>query len=170
MSAEIYAIADLHFGHKNMAIKRGFASVEEHDQHIIEKWNSVVKKHDTVWILGDIAMEKKQYYSLLDSMKGFKKVVLGNHDLPQHVPELLKHVNSVCGMFTKFNGIILSHAPIHPDELRGNVNVHGHVHEKSIYRDIHFSNGDVEYQLDKRYVNVYCDAINFTPVNLKELI
>ena len=39
-------IADPHFGHKNMAIKRGFKDEFEHDEHIIAKWNSVFKKKD----------------------------------------------------------------------------------------------------------------------------
>ena len=42
--ARVFFIADLHLGHTNMALKRGFATVEEHDEHIIEKWNSVVHK------------------------------------------------------------------------------------------------------------------------------
>ena len=53
-----FIISDLHFGHRNMAFHRGFQSVEEHDQHIIDCWNNVVTKGDTVWILGDISMEK----------------------------------------------------------------------------------------------------------------
>ncbi len=36
-------IADLHLGHQNMATRRGFSTVEEHDEHVIAKWNSVVK-------------------------------------------------------------------------------------------------------------------------------
>jgi calcineurin-like phosphoesterase family protein len=35
-------IADLHLSHENMAKRRGFSTIEEHDEHIIEKWNSVV--------------------------------------------------------------------------------------------------------------------------------
>jgi len=37
-------IADLHLGHINMAKHRGFSSVEEHDEHIVKSWNSVVEK------------------------------------------------------------------------------------------------------------------------------
>lgn len=93
--AEIFVISDLHLSHKNMAIKRGFKDEIEHDKFIIEKWNKVVSKKDTVWILGDITMEKATPYPLLDKLNGYKKVVLGNHDQPQHVPELLKYVNSL---------------------------------------------------------------------------
>mgnify|MGYP002477993094 CR=1 FL=1 len=57
-------IADLHLGHTNMAIKRGFLTVEEHDEYIITQWNSVVNKRDVTYILGDITMEKKSFISI----------------------------------------------------------------------------------------------------------
>ena len=31
-----YFISDLHLGHVNMSIKRGFASIELHDNHIMQ--------------------------------------------------------------------------------------------------------------------------------------
>ena len=45
--------ADLHFGHKNILAydNREFASTEEHDEFLIEQWNSVVGIDDEVWIL-----------------------------------------------------------------------------------------------------------------------
>jgi calcineurin-like phosphoesterase family protein len=73
-------IADLHLSHENMAKRRGFSTIEEHDEHIIEKWNSVVHKRDITYILGDITMEKSAPYHLLDRLNGQKYVVLGNHD------------------------------------------------------------------------------------------
>ena len=133
-----------------MAIKRGFKDEIEHDNHIIDNWNNVVSKNDTVWILGDITMEKSSPYHLLGKLKGFKKVVLGNHDQPQHVPELLKYVNSVCGMIS-YKGFILSHCPIHESEInRFYKNIHGHVHENSLD--------------DDRYMNVSCEVVNYTPI------
>lgn len=150
---QIRIISDLHFGHTNMALKRGFLSVEEHDEYIIKMWNSVVKKKDTVIICGDITMEKANY-QILDRLNGFKKIVLGNHDQPQHVPELLKHVNSVCGVM-KFKGFWISHIPIHPTELRGLKNIHGHCHENSL--------------VDDRYINVSWEILGGVPVLLDSL-
>ena len=151
----ILIIADLHFRHKNMAIKRGFKDELEHDEFIISQWNKVVLKKDTVWILGDITMEKSSHYHLLSRLNGYKKAVLGNHDQPHHVPELLKYVNSVCGM-TKLKGFILTHAPIHDSELgRFGKNIHGHVHENSLD--------------DDRYINVSCENINYTPILIDSL-
>jgi len=151
----IRIISDPHFGHRNMAIKRGFKDEIEHDNFIIEQWNKAVSKKDTVWILGDITMEKSTPYPLLDKLNGYKKVVLGNHDKPQHVKELLKYVNSVCGMI-KYQGYILTHYPIHEVEIRTfTKNIHGHVHENSLD--------------DNRYINVSCEAIGYAPVLFSEL-
>lgn len=154
-------IADLHLGHTNMALHRGFSSVEEHDEHIIAKWNSVVTKRDLTYILGDVTMEKSTPYPLLDRMNGRKKVVLGNHDLPKHVPDLLQHVEQV-GALMRYKGIWMSHCPIHPMELDYRVQriIHGHIHEKVV-----LLNGSP----DPRYICVSCEQVDYTPKTLQEL-
>jgi calcineurin-like phosphoesterase family protein len=158
-------IADLHFGHGNMAIKRGFTTVEEHDEYIITKWNSVVNKRDITYILGDITMEKSSPYHLLDRLNGTKKVILGNHDKPSHVPELLKHVNSVGGM-VQYKGVVLTHCPIHPSELeyRFPFNVHGHIHDKQVMKM-----EDGFEVIDERYICVSCERNGFLPKTLEDL-
>jgi calcineurin-like phosphoesterase family protein len=144
-----------------MAIRRGFQDELEMNNHIISQWNSVVSKKDVTWILGDITMEKSNY-EILDKLNGIKKIVLGNHDEPQHIPELLKYVNSVCGMFKykhkELGQVFLTHCPIHSSELNHRVsyNIHGHVHENSLD--------------DIRYINVSCEAIDYKPKLLTELI
>lgn len=77
-------------------------------------------------------------------------------DQPQHIPELLKYVNSVCGMI-KYKDCVLTHCPIHESEIsRFNKNIHGHVHEESLP--------------DGRYINVSCEVVDYTPKLLEELI
>lgn len=155
-----FVIADLHFGHKNMAIHRGFKSLIDHDEHIINSWNSVVLKKDTVWILGDVSMEKSSEYHKLSRLNGYKKVVLGNHDMckTSHNFEILKFVNAICGAVTnKSKGYVMTHIPIHESELeRFRLNIHGHVHRNSIP--------------DDRYVNVSCENVNYTPILLQDLL
>ena len=144
-----------------MAIKRGFKDEIEMNEHIVQEWNKVVSKKDVTYILGDITMEKNNY-EILNKLNGIKKVILGNHDEPQHVPELLKYVNNVCALkylkHKKYGNIILSHAPIHPQELeyRFNINIHGHVHENTLE--------------DKRYINVCAEVIDYKPKLLSELL
>ena len=151
--SKLYLISDLHLGHENIAKKRGFNSSDEHDEYIITQWNKIVKKRDIVCIPGDITMEKSEHYHKLDRLNGLKKVILGNHDKPSHVLALLKHVNSVCGIL-KYKGFWISHAPIHPTELRGLKNIHGHVHDGSSRK----------LKRDKRYINVCAEVLNYKPI------
>lgn len=154
--------SDPHFGHDNMAVKRGFSNADEMNEHIISEWNKIVGKRDVTYILGDITMEKSKFYPLLNRLNGLKKVILGNHDKPQHIPELLKYVNSVCAMVKykdKVTGktAFLIHCPIHPNELdyRVSYNIHGHVHENNID--------------DERYLNVSAEALDYSPRTFEEL-
>ena len=158
-------IADLHLSHTNMATRRGFSLVEEHDEHIIEKWNSVVSKRDITYILGDVTMEKSAPYHLLDRLNGLKHVVMGNHDRRQDVKKLLEHVESVAGMVS-YKGVILTHCPIHPMELdyRYSKNIHGHIHDKQVMKML-----DGWEEIDERYFCVSCERIDFTPKSLEEL-
>lgn len=150
-------ISDLHLGHRNMAIRRGFKDEDEHDEYIIKKWNSVVNKKDVTYVLGDFTMERDDYEKL-NQLKGIKKALLGNHDKPQHVSSLLKYVNNVSGIVYYKKKYILTHCPVHTDELkyRATYNIHGHVHENTIP--------------DARYINVSAEVIDYTPKLLKELI
>jgi calcineurin-like phosphoesterase family protein len=163
--ARVFFIADLHLSHTNMALKRGFATVEEHDEHIIAKWNSVVSKRDVTYILGDVTMEKSAPYHLLDRLNGTKHVVLGNHDRRQDVKKLLEHVDSVAGMI-QYKGIMLTHCPIHPMELdyRFKHNIHGHIHDKIVMKML-----DGWEEVDERYICVSCERVDYTPKTLEEL-
>jgi calcineurin-like phosphoesterase family protein len=159
-------IADLHLGHEAIAKWRGFETSNEHDEHLIEKWNSVVKKRDITYILGDITNEKNKYYSLLDRLYGRKIAILGNHDLPKHSKQLLNHVDYIGGIM-KYKGIFLSHCPVHSMELdyRISRNIHGHLHEKSIM----IMNENGELIKDKRYHCVSVEQVDFKPVSLLDL-
>ena len=156
--SKIYCIADLHLGHNNMAIKRGFKTIEEHDSHIISNWNKTCTKRDVIWILGDITMEKNNY-SILDQLNGLKKVVLGNHDQGKHVRALLEHVNLVCGSH-EMKKCILTHIPIHESQLetrfKTGINMHGHLHH--------------ECDLGPKYFNVNCEFHGLKPILVDNLI
>lgn len=168
--AQVRFIADLHFGHINMANKRGFATVEEHDEYIITQWNSVVHKRDITYILGDVTMESAKSYPLLDRLNGMKKIVLGNHDRPSDIPELLKYVQSIAGMI-RYKGIWLSHSPIHPMELEHRVGriIHGHIHENLVERWVTFLGFNLFKRIDRRYHCVSCEHVGYTPKTLIEL-
>ena len=69
-----YYISDLHFYHHNLLDKmdnRGFSSVEEMNEYIIEQWNKKVRKNDEVVILGDLSYGNGiQTNEILNRLKG----------------------------------------------------------------------------------------------------
>lgn len=150
-------IGDLHIGHKNIANfsgaeRGGITNVDEHDAWIVEQWNSVCLKNDLVWVLGDVCMDKSRL-PLLKKMKGNKHLILGNHD--EFALDVYKpYFNKIHG-FVRYKGMWLSHAPVHPQELRGKVNVHGHTHKILVP--------------DERYICVSVEQVNGKPISLEEL-
>ena len=69
-----YYIADCHFFHKKLNDKmdcRGFASVEEMNTYMLEKWNDKVRSEDEVVILGDLSLGKaEETIELLNRLQG----------------------------------------------------------------------------------------------------
>jgi calcineurin-like phosphoesterase family protein len=78
-----------------------------------------------VYVLGD-ACFTLETIDTFSHLPGRKVLVRGNHDLLD-TQVYLKYFDGVYGLL-KYKEFWLSHAPIHPDELRGKVNLHGHVH------------------------------------------
>lgn len=151
-----FFISDLHFGHKKIHVfeghNRGNAqSLEEAEEWLIAQWNSVVTKRDNVYVLGDAAFNKEGLKKI-KRLKGNKVLLMGNHDLSIH--SCLEVFGSTISFCKKF-GYWLSHPPIHPDELRGRRNIHGHVHSKSLP--------------DDRYINVCVEALGGRPISLDEI-
>lgn len=76
--------ADLHLGHKLVAEMRGFDSWQEHDNFIMGRLKSAVRKQDTLWILGDYSTSMHAYArNYLSEIPCRKILVPGNHD-PEH--------------------------------------------------------------------------------------
>jgi calcineurin-like phosphoesterase family protein len=103
--ANVFYTSDLHIGHRLVAGKRGFwdednvaagdwealahaeEDVEAHDDAIAANWDRVVKPQDTVYVLGDVAMNFNQHvYEWIKARPGHKHLIAGNHDAvhPQH--------------------------------------------------------------------------------------
>lgn len=145
--SRVYVIADTHFGHKNaIRFRPQFQNIEEHDAFIIQNWNSVITKKDTVWVLGDFAFTHDQEFvdGVREKLNGYIKFIQGNHDLV--IPKNVR----LYPPLVSYKGVWLSHAPIHPDELRGKINYHGHTHSYRIN--------------DERYRSFSCEQTNFKPV------
>ena len=75
--------ADLHLGHANIIdyCGRPFADAESMNEALIERWNAQVHPHDTVWVLGDVALGRiVDTLALVSALKGHKRLLAGNHD------------------------------------------------------------------------------------------
>jgi calcineurin-like phosphoesterase family protein len=154
MSNKVYVIADTHFGHKRViefeSAFRPFSTIEEHDEFLIDAWNSTVNKKDTVWHLGDVLFGRHSF-AILPRLNGIKRLVLGNHD---HYPIqlYLEHFGKVFGA-AQVHKCVLTHVPVHPNQLyRFTKNIHGHMHSKRVD--------------DPRYVCVSVEQTNLRPVLL----
>ena len=160
----VYMWSDLHLGHDNQIRWRtSFSSGEEVSNLIITNYKATVKKRDICWFLGDIILcNKDRWLEELKKLPGDKRLLLGNHDLKEKGHNNRPTISELSLVFSEIHGIVkykkawLSHAPIHPDELRGKISVHGHTHYHCID--------------DPRYVNVCVEQTGYKPVAYQEII
>jgi calcineurin-like phosphoesterase family protein len=147
--SRVFAIADLHLGHKLVAGLRGFATPDAHDAELVRRWNETVTKRDVVYVLGDVFRTH-----MLPHMHGIKKLAMGNHD--RGPVALYAPLFSKVQACFEFDGCLLSHIPVHPNQFgRYRKNVHGHMHAHRIE--------------DPRYVCVSVEQVDMRPVLLREL-
>ena len=173
-----FVISDTHFGHRNIIkfkdsegrIVRKFDTIEEHDEHIIERWNSVVGEFDRVYHLGDVVINRKAL-ATLERLNGKKVLIKGNHDIFK-LKDYVKHFDDIRAYkVMPKEGIILSHIPIHPACLaRWKVNIHGHLHQNNIKENIFIEGIGYEEVDDTKYRCVSVEHINYTPMDLQILI
>ncbi|WP_373088757.1 metallophosphoesterase [Zhongshania sp.] len=150
--SKVWFCSDLHLGHGN-AIKwrTQFETPEDHDSYMFGNIATMLGKRDSLYVLGDAAINDVGLALLAQLPPCAKKVlVIGNHDTERglKIRDFLEVFDDVQG-FMKYKKCWLSHAPIHPAELRDKPNIHGHVHDGTLP--------------DKRYFNV-------CPENLDKLV
>ena len=158
--SRVFMISDLHLGHSGI-LKwarnyREGANVDEMNQWLMDQWNSVVKKRDIVWVLGDVAWNEESL-QLMYGMNGQLRLILGNHDtLP---PESYSRVFDKVVAYQSYKGFWLSHMPIHEHDMlntRVKGNIHGHLHQ-----------GKID---DPRYVNVSVEHSKGVPRLFSEIL
>lgn len=167
---EIYFTSDHHFGHKNILIyekeARPFQTLEEMHEHLIDRWNSVVRDCDTIYHLGDFCFGRG-YIKIAERLRGKKRLVLGNHDTYPS-GDYLQYFDKLYGC--KFwERCVLSHMPVHPNGLgsRWLLNLHGHLHSKIVMMPV-FNKGtlqSISTVPDHNYFNVSVERHNLTPVS-----
>lgn len=177
----IWYTADSHFGHDNIIkhCNRPFSSVEEMDEALIEKWNSVVGKNDMVYHLGDVGLGTDTHtLHCVSRLKGHKRLIYGNHDSvhPRHRKssgrqrtwlQFFESINAFDMHKIAGREVMLSHFPYAGDHTEtdrmmqyrlpfdGRFLIHGHVHEK--------------WLLQAAQLNVGVDVHDFLPVPLEKV-
>jgi calcineurin-like phosphoesterase family protein len=166
-----FVISDLHLGHLNI-VKfcdkdgnriRPFESIEKHDETILTNWNNVVTPEDTVYVLGDVVINKNSL-GKMNAFHGRKILVKGNHDIFD-LRHYMPYFDDIRACIVR-NNMIFSHIPVHDSQLeRWAVNVHGHLHQNLVTKIV-----KGRAVRDNRYLNVCCEHTNFTPVLLDKII
>ena len=155
----VWVTADLHFGHEAILnhCNRPFQNVEEMDEFLIERWNSLISKQEHVYIVGDFAF--KDHAKYLNALNGRKHLIVGSHDAMNH--ECLSRFISVSTLKqikyqNKF--FVLSHCPLRTwnDCQRGNVHLFGHCHGRTKTYNLSFDIG--------------VDTNNYLPYNMEEVM
>lgn len=156
-----FFISDLHLGHKNIIqyTRPQFKDLDEMTEHIIQKWNAVVKPTDRVYIVGDVVWRKSEL-PLLNQFNGKKVLYKGNHDSIAKASEYLEYFEDIRGCEFKwipgFGKVLIQHIPAHPGQFeRARAQIHGHTHTYCLE--------------DTRFFNVSCEVIDFTPIHLEEI-
>jgi calcineurin-like phosphoesterase family protein len=169
---DVFFTSDTHFGHTNILkyAERPFASIEEHDEALIEAWNEVVTESGAhVYHLGDFVFGKpRRIEEILPRLNGQIHLILGNHD--KHLRkgktrDLFASVSdykSIRVKTTPAGGeqrIVLMHYPIESWDKRhyGSWHLHGHCH------------GTLPSAEHQRRVDVGVDVWNYRPVTFEQL-
>ena len=141
--AVTWFVSDTHFGHRNilsdrMHRPRPFASIEEHDERLISRWNDRVRDDDIVYHLGDFAFGggHARARAIFDRLRGRKNLIIGNHETqgmrllwaspPVHAATI--HVQDA-GM-PRAQAVYVAHCAhrVWPGMHRGTLHLYGHSH------------------------------------------
>lgn len=174
---EIFITSDLHLMHSKPFLyePRGFTSIEEMNEAIVERWNEVVKPNDIIYNLGDFAMnDVDAAISYIQRLNGHIIWIAGNHDSKAKIDKILGACWQQDLSYAGYADVLKVHKFIfylsHYPTLTGNMddtglrhrvwNLHGHTHSKERWDII---------TMPFSY-NVCLDAHSCYPVNIEEVI
>lgn len=161
----IFIVSDTHFGHSNILkftdsesgnlIRPGFSCVEDMNEAMVDRWNSVVRDQDIIYHLGDVYFGDG--HKVLKRLRGRKRLILGNHDngKASYLQCAFEKV-LMWRMFPEFN-CVLTHVPIHESGMyKVQYNLHGHIHQNKSPTD--------------RHINCSVEVQDYTPKSIEELV
>ena len=155
----VWFTADHHFGHARIIELAGrpFSSVEEMDEEMIRRWNTVVARGDLVYYLGDFALGPHDFY--LERLNGQKRLLRGNHDHSNRVKKATgwSTIDALLSVKVEGQRITLCHYAMRtwPASHHGALHFYGHSH------------GNLPG--DSQSLDVGVDCWDFAPVGLDEI-
>jgi calcineurin-like phosphoesterase family protein len=166
MKQNVFLISDTHFSHNNIITyeNRPFKDIDEMDEYMIHKWNSVVSTNDIVFHLGDVCIcGATRAEFLLKRLNGRKLLIDGNHDHFSRTKWRSLGFEPYTRYFYK--DYLLTHIPVDETPLRVAVdskflkgNIHGHTHSQNQH-------------LNKDYYTCCCvELIDYTPILFESLL
>ena len=142
----VFFTSDTHFGHAAVIkhCKRPFASAEEMDDALIEKWNATIKPEDTVYHLGDFSLRAtRPLDDYRRALHGTIHLIAGNHDAPltENVTRQFASVSSISEIWLKDIRIFLCHYPLREWNgcWSGAWHLFGHLHGRLDHEPLGYS-------------------------------
>ena len=138
---KVWLMSDLHIGHNQPFIyeKRGFKTIEEHNEALIRNIKQCVGEDDEFFILGDLTLgDLDAAAAYLRQIPGHVHVILGNHDTELRIEfyqSLGWDVQFATRIRWKKYSFYLSHYPTicaneGEDKLSlATINIYGHTHQ-----------------------------------------
>ena len=173
----IYFTSDWHFNHDKDFIwkKRGYNSVEEMNNDLINKICSTLDEGDELWVLGDLVMgDIDKAAAVLSRIPYSVHFLVGNHDTLRRVNlyDSLGWVNHERAIqVTDGNwDFYLSHYPtvtMNYDDVKKHhplINLHGHTH----YQNKFYNNNPYMYNVGVDSQNGYPVSIDKIKADIKE--
>lgn len=168
-----FLISDMHFGHVGATQfmnddgtkMRPWDNVHDMDEAMVSNWNSVVSNKDKVYVLGDVAINRKALPTL-GRLNGTKVLIKGNHDIFQ-LKEYTPYFKDIRACH-KLDNFFLAHIPIHPESLARwcSGQIHGHLHSNRVTAT--WLDPKIKI-IDKRYHSVCVEQIDYTPISFEDL-
>lgn len=138
--SRVFFTADTHLGHsgilRHCPETRQFKDIKQHDRAVVQNWNAVVGRNDTVYHLGDVAWCSDEVNKLLKQLNGSKILIPGNHDEKSLRNKSFRDIwDHICPspyheVYIKETRVVLCHYPIWEwnGMFGGAWHLFGHVH------------------------------------------
>ena len=86
--SKIWFTSDWHFGHDKPFLyePRGFLSIAEANEVIMNRHNELVSNDDEVYVLGDLMLgDNNENIEYIKRMNGKLHIIIGNHDTSERI-------------------------------------------------------------------------------------